>query len=136
MSKLTDKEIAVIIDEMADLEKILKPNQKRYDELKKTLSKYANEQTNKGDVILTSDNNYIVYSKPSESLVCNYCPEKFVELTDCWDAIEISIKTAREQIDADLLKELFHTKLGSRRMLKIVPITSTDEIIDFDELMD
>lgn len=124
MSTLTDKQIAKIVDEMAELEKVYKPVEKRFTELKKQLADYANSQTENSSIYLTSDDYYIEYSKPSNSLVCKVCPEKFLEVTECYDAISVVVSVAKEQLDDDVLEELFETKVGSRRLLKIVPIAS------------
>lgn len=128
MSTLTDKQIAKIVDEMAELEKVYKPVEKRFTELKKQLADYANSQTENSSIYLTSDDYYIEYSKPSNSLVCKVCPEKFLEVTECYDAISVVVSVAKEQLDDDVLEELFETKVGSRRLLKIVPIASYQNI--------
>lgn len=121
---ITESDIEYIVDEMATLQRQFKPLVDRFEELKKLLSEYANNQADDENLFLTSENNYIEYSKPAKSLVCKVGAEKFLELTECYDAINISVAVAKEQLDKELLNELFEYKTGSRRLLKIVPIVS------------
>ncbi len=134
MDKLTDKEIAKIVDEMAELQRTFKPMVDRFDKLKKQLVSVVEDDKSDEVVYLTSDKNYIEYSKPVYSLVCKVGAEKFLEETQCFDAISISVAIAREQLDSLLLEELFENKRGSRRLLKITPIVETvlDELDDDD----
>jgi hypothetical protein len=134
MSTLTDKEIAKIVDEMAELQRRFKPMVDKFEKLKKQLATVVNDDESDEVVYLTSDKNYIEYSKPAYNLVCKVGAEKFLEETQCYDAITISVAVAREQLDRLLLEELFESKRGSRRLLKITPIVETvlDELDDDD----
>lgn len=123
MSTLTNKEIAVIVDEMAELERQLTPLSKRFDALKKQLSEYANSQEDEDCIFLASDNNYITYTKPTYSLVCKDV-QTFLKETKCFDAVTVSVSKAKDKCTPDVVAELFEYKKGSRKMLSIIPIAS------------
>lgn len=123
MSTLTDKQIAKIVDEMAELEKVYKPLEQRFVELKKQLAEYANSQEDEDCIILASDNNYITYTKPTYSLVCKDV-QTFLEQTKCFDAVTVSVSKAKDLCTPERVTELFEYKKGSRKMLSIIPIAS------------
>ena len=123
MSTLTDKQIAKIVDEMAELEKVYKPLEQRFVELKKQLAEYANSQEDNDCIILSSDNNYITYTKPTYSLVCKDV-QTFLEQTKCFDAVTVSVSKAKDLCTHEMVTELFEYKKGSRKMLSIIPIAS------------
>ncbi len=131
MSTLTEKEIAKIVDEMAKLQRQFKPMVDKFEKLKKQLATVVNDDESDNTVILVSDKNYIEYSKPAYSLVCKVGAEKFLEETQCYDAITVSVAIAREQLDSDLLEKFFENKRGARRLLKITPIVET--VYDFHD---
>jgi len=124
MSTLTALELSSIVDEMAELHRKIKPIQSRFEKIKKQLLEYANNQEGNDSIILTSDNNYITYSKPSYSLVCNN-PKLFLESTSCFEAVTISVTKAKDFCTPEVLVELFENKKGSRKIMDIVPIVSS-----------
>ena len=123
MSTLTNKQIAKIVDEMAELEKVYKPLEQRFVELKKQLAEYANSQEDNDCIILSSDNNYITYTKPTYSLVCKDV-QTFLEQTKCFDAVTVSVSKAKDLCTHEKVAEFFEYKKGSRKMLSIIPIAS------------
>jgi hypothetical protein len=123
MSTLTDKQIAKIVDEMAELERTYKPLEQRFVELKKQLAEYANSQEDNDCIILSSDNNYITYTKPTYSLVCKDV-QTFLAETKCFDAVTVSVSKAKDLCTHEKVAELFEYKKGSRKMLSIIPIAS------------
>ena len=124
MSTLTDKQIAKIVDEMAELEKVYKPLEKRFVELKKQLTDYANSQDDDENIILTSDNNYITYTKPTYSLVCKVSAELFLKETELFNAVTVSVTEARQCLDEESLAKYFEYKKGTRKINQIIPIAS------------
>lgn len=131
MAKLTDKEIAKIVDEMANLQRTFEPMVKKFEKLKKQLAAYVAEDESDEPIKLTSDSNYITYTKPTNSLVCKVCPEKFLEETQCFGAISVVVSVAKDQLDDELLAKLFELKRGSRRLQSITPIVET--VYDFHD---
>ena len=125
MATLTDKEIAKIVDEMANLQRTFEPMVKKYEKLKKQLAAYVAEDETDETIKLTSDSNYITYTKPAYSLVCKVGAEKFLEETQCFDAISVVVSVAKDQLDDELLAKLFERKRGSRRLQSITPIVET-----------
>jgi hypothetical protein len=131
MSTLTEKEIAKIVDEMANLQRTFEPMVKKFEKLKKQLAAYVAEDETDEPIRLTSDSNYITYTKPTNYLVCKVGAEKFLEETQCFDAISVIVSVAKDQLDDELLAKLFELKRGSRRLLKITPIVEI--VYDFHD---
>jgi hypothetical protein len=133
MSTLTEKEIAKIVDEMANLQRTFEPMVKKFEKLKKQLAAYVAEDETDEPIRLTSDSNYITYTKPTNYLVCKVGAEKFLEETQCFDAISVIVSVAKDQLDDELLAKLFERKRGSRRLQSITPIVETVYVFHDDE---
>ena len=111
--------ISDMVEEFVTLHNRLAPDLDRYEALKKELGKLANLDKSLGPIMLEGYDHVLDYTAPPSGLTCRVEPEDFIAITGAWDAVTVSVASARKVLGEEHLLQLFEVKLGSRRFRRI-----------------
>lgn len=112
-------ELSDMVEEFVTLYNKLAPDLDRYELLKKKLGAAAALDKSAEPTILAGYTHVLDYTAPAEFLVLKVSPKAYVNATEDWESLTVSITQAKKNLSSHLLETLFEKKAGSRRFRRI-----------------